>query len=54
MIPEVRNLFEPSFPEGWGEVFRTLLEGGAFRLESITSHGEVSPEGFWYDQPGAE
>jgi cupin 2 domain-containing protein len=54
MTPEVRNLFSSPMPQGEGEVFHPLLEGGSFRLESITSRGEASPEGFWYDQPNAE
>jgi len=35
---------------GAKEEFRPLLEGNAFRLEHIVSHGECSPPGFWYDQ----
>jgi cupin 2 domain-containing protein len=54
MIPEVRNLFTAELPDGTGEVFLKLLEGGSFRLESITSLGSASPEGYWYDQPDAE
>lgn len=54
MTPEVRNLFSAPLPEGEGEIFQKVLEGGSFRLESITSRGEPSPEGFWYDQPDPE
>lgn len=32
------------------EVFETLLESGAVRIERIVSRGQTSPEGFWYDQ----
>lgn len=39
---------------GAKEKFRPLLEGGAFRLEHIVSHGECSPPGFWYDQEQEE
>ena len=54
MTPEVRNLFSAPLPEGEGEIFQKVLEGGSFRLESIVSLGEPSPEGFWYDQPDPE
>jgi cupin 2 domain-containing protein len=33
-----------------GELFTTLLEAAAVRIERIVSHGHRSPEGFWYDQ----
>lgn len=32
------------------ELFTTLFEAGAIRIERIVSHGHKSPEGFWYDQ----
>jgi cupin 2 domain-containing protein len=32
------------------EVIETLLESGPVRIERIVSHGQASPEGFWYDQ----
>ena len=35
------------FPD---EVFTTLLESAAVRIERIVSHGHASPAGFWYDQ----
>ena len=54
MTPEVRNLFSTALPDTGGEVFQKLLEGGAFRLESITSRETASDEGFWYDQPESE
>jgi cupin 2 domain-containing protein len=54
MTPAVRNLFTEPLPDGEGEVFRTHLENSAFRLESIASCGERSPEGFWYDQAESE
>ncbi len=53
-LPEVRNLLTPSGPQDGGETFEELLSGGSFRLERIQSQGEVSPAGFWYDQPGEE
>jgi cupin 2 domain-containing protein len=32
------------------ELFTTLLAGDGVRIERIVSHGESSPEGFWYNQ----
>lgn len=31
------------------ELFTTLLDANGIRVERIVSHGQVSPEGFWYD-----
>lgn len=48
------NLFcsiPASLPE---EVFDTLVQARAARLERIVSHGQASPEGFWYEQPEHE
>jgi cupin 2 domain-containing protein len=39
------------FPE---ELFTTLLQAPRIRIERIVSHGNCSPEGFWYDQDQAE
>jgi len=36
------------------EVFTTLFEKPGLKIERITSHGQASPEGFWYDQPSDE
>ncbi|UOD51705.1 cupin [Orrella daihaiensis] len=43
----------PSSPEA-AEVFHALLSFGNVRIERIVSTGQVSPEGFWYDQTQAE
>ena len=32
------------------ELFTTLLEAPNVRIERIVSHGQASPEGFWFDQ----
>ena len=37
-----------------GEVVERLAGGDGVRIERIVSHGEVSPDGFWYDQDEAE
>jgi cupin 2 domain-containing protein len=36
-----------SLPE---EIFETIVNVSNFRIERIVSHGQFSPEGFWYDQ----
>jgi len=36
------------------EVVETLVTSPAVRIERIVSHGQASPEGFWYDQEQAE
>lgn len=43
----------PSSPQS-AEVFQALLSLGNVRIERIVSTGQVSPEGFWYDQTQAE
>lgn len=48
--PEVIALFTDE-ADGTDEIFRVLADGeGPFRLESILSCGQASPQGFWYDQ----
>jgi cupin 2 domain-containing protein len=54
MIPPLRNLFKEGSESDGKEEFRSLLEGGSFRLESIVSRGQSSEPDFWYDQPQAE
>jgi len=39
---------------GAGEIVETLAVGRGVRIERIISHGEASPDGFWYDQEEAE
>src|SRR5262245_29483366 len=36
------------------EQVETLVENPHVRIERIISHGQASPEGFWYDQPRSE
>ena len=43
---------EPSARDA--EVTRTIVAGKGVRLERIVSHGQASPDGFWYDQAEAE
>lgn len=48
------NLFA-ALPEAAGEEhFDDLPNSGDVRIERIVSHGQCSPEGFWYDQDGGE
>lgn len=35
------------FPE---EIFQTLIQTDAVKIERIISHGQTSPDAFWYDQ----
>lgn len=44
------NLFAGLASHLSDEVFTRLLEAGTVRIERIVSRGQVSPEGFWYDQ----
>jgi cupin 2 domain-containing protein len=37
-----------------GEMAERLAGKGAVRIERIVSHGQASPDGFWYDQDEAE
>jgi len=37
-----------------GEIVERLAGGNAARIERIVSHGQASPDGFWYDQNEAE
>lgn len=52
----VQSLFSdlPSNPFRSEELFLTLLEKPGMKVERIVSHGQSSPEGFWYDQAGDE
>ncbi|UXY15989.1 cupin domain-containing protein [Chitiniphilus purpureus] len=48
------NLFA-AIPAGLGEEWiETMAAGPGVRVERIVSTGQVSPEGFWYDQAQAE
>ncbi|HKO46325.1 MAG TPA: cupin domain-containing protein [Polyangiaceae bacterium] len=52
MLPN--NLFA-SMPDATvGEVMTPLVTCSGVRFERIVSHGQASPEGFWYDQAERE
>ena len=36
------------------EISDGLVEASSIRIERIVSHGQASPDGFWYDQDEAE
>ena len=51
---EVRSLLGGLPAARDGEVVQPMLAAEGVRLERIVSHGQASPEGFWYDQSQAE
>jgi cupin 2 domain-containing protein len=51
MLP---HFFSSSESETSPETFHTLHQDARVKIESIASHGQASPEGFWYDQPDDE
>ena len=50
MPPSSGNLFEHIPTNLPDELFQTLAESGAVRIERIVSDGHASPPGEWYDQ----
>lgn len=44
------NVFHDLPQAAQGEVLQDLLAVPGLRIERIVSHGQASPEGFWYDQ----
>lgn len=49
------NIFDKAvMPVNGTELSEILLDKRRFRIERIVSEGQVTPEGFWYDQPGDE
>jgi cupin 2 domain-containing protein len=50
MTPQPYNLFDAIPPALHGELFQTLAESGAVRIERIISDGQATPPGEWYDQ----
>ena len=47
---QVQSLFTDLDGPGAVETFTPILEKTGLRIERIDSHGQASPEGFWYDQ----
>ncbi|WP_394558775.1 cupin domain-containing protein [Aquipseudomonas alcaligenes] len=54
MPPELTRLLQARPDPQAEESFFPLLQRDGLLLEQIVSHGQPSPEGFWYDQPGTE
>ncbi len=50
----MKNIFADIPDTVSAEVFETVLEHPAFRLERIVSTGQSTPEGEWYDQEDDE
>jgi cupin 2 domain-containing protein len=50
----VKNLFALPQPLPADEWFQTLLNFPQGKLERIVSHGQITPEGEWYDQAQSE
>ena len=50
----MKNIFEDPPAGVAGEFFEALAGSGRTRVERIVSRGDVSPEGFWYDQDDHE
>jgi cupin 2 domain-containing protein len=46
----MNNLFLDIPSDRFAELFDTLAETGAVRIERIVSRGHVTPAGQWYDQ----
>lgn len=46
---KAENLFDGIPAELTEELFTTIHRDGGLRIERIVSHGQSSPEGFWYD-----
>lgn len=53
-MSERGKLFAGLPASGAEELFETLLDHPAARIERIASFSQASPPGFWYDQAGDE
>ncbi len=51
---QTTSLFTSLDPESSEETYTTLFEKAGVKIERIASHGQASPEDFWYDQPSDE
>ncbi len=52
MAFKTRNIFTGiSFPAGGEELFESIIENENIKIERIVSQGQISPDGFWYNQP---
>ena len=46
----MKNLLQDIAPPASEESVEVLARAPGFRIERIVSHGQRSPDGFWYDQ----
>ncbi|MCX6853873.1 MAG: cupin domain-containing protein [Verrucomicrobia bacterium] len=51
---QAQSFYEGIAASSGEEIFTTLFEKAGLKIERIASHGQASPEGFWYDQPQDE
>lgn len=51
---ETQSIYSEIKPSYTQEIFTTLFEKAGVKIERIDSHGQASPDGFWYDQPQDE
>ena len=51
---EPSNLFQKIPSNLPDEIVETIVKSQTCRIERIVSHGQASPEGFWYDQANDE
>jgi len=54
MAPRIANIFAGASKPIGRELFLTLFENGAVKIERIVSQSHTSPPGFWHDQPQDE
>lgn len=50
MPPVIRNILSGLPPALPGEDFEAIIDSPSVRIERITSNGQVTPAGTWYDQ----
>ena len=50
----VENIFADMPDSRKDELIEAILEAPGLRIERIVSHGQSSPDGFWYDQEDNE
>jgi cupin 2 domain-containing protein len=54
MHPPISNILANIPDTRHGEVFEAIISTPAVRIERIVSHGQITPEGEWYDQEREE
>lgn len=53
-MPAIIDILKTDHVEHVAELAEVLVRADGVRLERIVSHGQASPEGFWYDQADDE